>query len=226
MATSEIISDRYLRQQELVPAERLSAHRASVIGVGAIGRQVALQLAAVGARHIQLIDFDRVDLTNITTQGYTRGDVGRLKVAATARVIRELDAEIEVEEVADRYRPKIATGDVVFCCVDSIETRAAIWRSVGNRTAFFADGRMLAETIRVLVSADTASRQYYPSTLFSASQAALGRCTARSTIYAANIAAALMLHQWVRWLRGQPIDRDLTLNLLASELIVAGPSQA
>ena len=131
----------------------------TVIGVGAIGRQVALQLAAVGARHIQLVDFDRVDLTNITTQGYSSRDVGRLKVAATARVIRELDAEIEVEEIADRYRPKIATGDVVFCCVDSIETRAAIWRSVGSRTAFFADGRMLAETIRVLACADAASRR-------------------------------------------------------------------
>ena len=63
---------------------------------------------------------------------------------------------------------------------------------------------------------------HYPTTLFSASEAEPGRCTARSTIYAANIAAALMLHQWVRWLRTQPIDHDLTLNLLASELIVAG----
>ncbi len=222
MGTSEIISDRYLRQQELVPTERLGAHQATVIGVGAIGRQVALQLAAIGARRIQLVDFDRVDPTNITTQGYSSCDIGCLKVAATARVIRELDAEIELEEIADRYRPKFATGDVVFCCVDSIETRAAIWRSVGSRTSFFADGRMLAETIRVLACADAASRAYYPTTLFSANQATTGRCTARSTIYAANIAAAFMLHQWVRWLRNQPIDQDVTLNLLASELIVAG----
>ena len=81
---------------------------------------------------------------------------------------------------------------------------------------------MLAETIRVLACADAASRRHYPTTLFSASEAEPGRCTARSTIYAANIAAALMIHQWVRWLRDQPIDCDVTLNLLASELIVAG----
>ncbi len=179
MDSSATTTNRYLRQQELVPTERMSAHRVTVIGVGAIGRQVALQLAAVGARHIQLVDFDRVDLTNITTQGYASRDIGNLKVSATARAIRGLDTEIEVEEVADRFRPKVATGDVVFCCVDSIETRAAIWRSVGNRTAFFGDGRMLAETIRVLVCADAAGRQHYPLTLFSASEAAPGHCTAQ-----------------------------------------------
>jgi hypothetical protein len=30
-----------------------------------------------------------------------------------------------------------------------------------------------------------------------------------------------MLHQFTRWLRNQPIDTDLSLNLLASEMTVA-----
>jgi sulfur carrier protein ThiS adenylyltransferase len=58
-------------------------------------------------------------------------------------------------------------------------------------------------------------------TLFAGSEAQAGRCTARSTIYAASIGAGLMVHQFVRWLRGQPTDQDLSLNLLASELMVA-----
>jgi hypothetical protein len=40
--------DRYSRQQDIVPAERIADCKATVIGVGAIGRQVALQLAAMG----------------------------------------------------------------------------------------------------------------------------------------------------------------------------------
>jgi hypothetical protein len=79
---------------------------------------------------------------------------------------------------------------------------------------------MLGEAIRVLTAADEASRNHYPSTLFAASSATSGRCTASSTIYAANIAAGLMLHQFARWLRKQPIDVDVSLNLLASELVV------
>ncbi|MFO1045220.1 MAG: hypothetical protein U0941_25875 [Planctomycetaceae bacterium] len=35
------MSDRFARQQDLVPADRLQALTATVIGVGAIGRQVA-----------------------------------------------------------------------------------------------------------------------------------------------------------------------------------------
>jgi hypothetical protein len=33
-----------------------------------------------------------------------------------------------------------------------------------------------------------------------------------------------MLHQFARWLRRQPIDTDLSFNLLASELTAAGNS--
>lgn len=79
---------------------------------------------------------------------------------------------------------------------------------------------MLGEAIRILVASDSASRDYYPTTLFSQPEAQAGRCTSRSTIYAASIAAGLMVHQFARWLRKQPVDFDLSLNLLASELVV------
>jgi sulfur carrier protein ThiS adenylyltransferase len=49
---------RFARQGELVPPDRLAQSAATVIGVGAIGRQVALQLAAVGVPRLQLVDFD------------------------------------------------------------------------------------------------------------------------------------------------------------------------
>jgi sulfur carrier protein ThiS adenylyltransferase len=111
-------------------------------------------------------------------------------------------------------------GEVIFCCVDSIEARGAIWRTAGRRAKFWCDGRMLAETIRILVATSDVGRGHYPTTLFAASEAQVGRCTARSTLYTANIAAGLMIHQFARWLREQPIDIDISLNLLASELIV------
>ena len=54
-------------------------------------------------------------------------------------------------------------------------------------------------------------------TLFAQSEAQPGRCTSHSTIYCASIAAGLMVHQFTRWLRGLPVDRDVSLNLLAGE---------
>ena len=80
---------------------------------------------------------------------------------------------------------------------------------------------MLGEVLRVLTVADDLGRDHYPTTLFAQSEAQPGRCTARSTIYAASIAAGLMVHQFTRWLRGMPADRDTSLNLLAGEWGIA-----
>jgi hypothetical protein len=225
MRNAVIDNPRLIRQQGLVPSDRLVGLTATVIGVGAIGRQVALQLASIGVPSIQLIDFDTVDETNITTQGYSVSDVGQPKVNATAAAIQQIDADIQVDTINDRYRPRHVTGEAIFCCVDSISARTAIWRSLNAGCQFWADGRMLGETMRILCVAGDTGRRHYPTTLFQQSEAQQGQCTARSTIYSASIAAGLMLHQFTRWLRNQPIDIDLTLNLLASELLVCGSGQ-
>ena len=176
--------------------------------------------SALGVRQLQLIDFDVVEPTNVTTQGYYDGDVSVPKVTATAQTIHQIDPTITVTTILDRFRPRHETGTVLFCCVDSIETRAAIWRSVNGLLQFWCDGRMLGEVIRLLSVTDTVGGDYYPSSLFMATEAQASRCTARSTIYTANIAAGMMLHQFTRWLRGLAVESDVTLNLLASELTV------
>ena len=79
---------------------------------------------------------------------------------------------------------------------------------------------MLGETIRILTAVEVPTRDRYQETLFPQQEAQTGRCTSKSTIYAASIAAGLMLHQFTRWLRSIPVDFDVTLNLLSSELTV------
>jgi len=212
--------DRFQRQRDLVPAEKLHHLTITVIGVGAIGRQVAIQLAALGARHLQLIDFDSVEPTNITTQGYLAEDLGHPKVHATAGLCWRIDPTLQIETLPDRFRPQQKVGDAVFCCVDSIAARSAIWRALKDRAPFWADGRMLGETMRILTATDPDSRAHYAGTLFPQAEAQTGACTGRSTIYCATIAAGLLIHQFTRWLRGMPTDRELLLNLMASELVV------
>ena len=214
-------SKRYSRQKELIPPERLAVCPATVIGVGAIGRQVALQLASIGIKDLQLIDFDEVEESNVASQGYCEHDIGQLKVNATAAACRRINAELRIDTIKTRFRRSMSLGDAIFCCVDSIDTRRLIWEATKDRTRFFTDGRMNAEVIRVLSASDPLSREHYPTTLFAAGEAHAGSCTAKSTIYTANIAAGLMLGRFTQWLRGLPEEPDIMLNLLTSEIAVA-----
>ena len=217
--------ERYIRQKDIVPADRLAACKATVVGVGAIGRQVALQLTAMGIPWLQLVDFDTVDASNLASQGYLENDLGKPKVEATTLLCKQINTGVEIHWVKQPFRRSMEIGNIVFCAVDRIDTRRLIWEAVKDKTNFFADGRMTAEVLRILTACDFASRKHYPTTLFHSDEAFEGPCTAKTTIYCANIAAGLMIAQFTKYLRQLPIDCDIQLNLLASELNVAKVSQ-
>lgn len=213
--------DRYQRQSGILPRERLQDCPVTIIGVGAIGRQVALQLAVMGVSPLTLIDHDTVESVNLGAQGYLDDDLGRPKVEATADLVNQLNGDVAVHSIHRRFLKSEDTPARVFCCVDSIETRRHIFNAVKDRLQFFVDGRMSAETLRVLTVRDGLSMAHYPQTLFASEEAFHGACTARTTYYAANIAAGMMVSCFARWIRGIRPPMDVSLNLLADELIVA-----
>lgn len=83
---------------------------------------------------------------------------------------------------------------------------------------------MSAEVLRVLTACDSPSHRHYPTTLFRTAEAFVGACTAKTTIYCANIAAGMMVAQFAKYLRHLPVEPDIQLNLLAAELSVAEPA--
>jgi len=213
-------NERYSRQADIVPRQRILDYKATVIGAGAVGRQVAIQLTAIGVPVLQLIDFDHVDISNLATQGYMQKNLNQPKVNATARFCREINCDLQVEVIPDRFKRATPVGNAIFCCVDKIDVRRHIWNAVKDKVSFFVDGRMSAETLRVITACDEPTRKYYPSTLFAATEAHAGPCTAKSTIYCANVAAGFMVAQFTKHLRLLPVDADIQVNLLASEITV------
>ena len=213
--------ERYMRQKDIVPAERMANSKATIIGVGAIGRQVALQLTAMGIPWLQMTDFDTVDASNLASQGYLEADFEKSKVEATAVLCKQINSSAEIHWDKQPFRRSMETGNIVFCAVDRIYTRRLIWDAVKDKVSFFSDGRMNAEVLRILSACDSESRRYYPTSLFNSEEAYEGPCTAKTTIYCANIAAGLMISQFAKYLRQSPIDYDIQLNLLANEMTVA-----
>jgi adenylyltransferase/sulfurtransferase len=78
-------------QQKLLDASVLC------IGAGGLGSPVAMYLAAAGVGKIGIVDFDRVDLTNLQRQiAHGTSDVGRPKVESAAARLREINPGIEI----------------------------------------------------------------------------------------------------------------------------------
>jgi sulfur carrier protein ThiS adenylyltransferase len=190
MVDTSQLDERYSRQKDIVPPDHLSICRATVIGVGAIGRQVALQLAAMGVPWLQLIDFDVVEPSNLASQGYLEENLGMPKVEATGELCHRICQGLELHQENGRFRRSMEIGTVIFCAVDKIDIRRAIWDAVKDKVSFFSDGRMSAEVLRVLTACDPVGRKHYPTTLFAAGEAYAGPCTAKSTIYCVMLSSA------------------------------------
>lgn len=212
------ITNRDIRQRELVPPDRLQDTKVTVVGVGAGGRQVALQLAAIGVPKIILIDPDMVRPENLAAQGYHEADLCRFKVDATRDLCIAINPAVQIEVISRRFRSMDFIGGVIFCCVDKIGTRKAIFDVVKERADLFIDGRMSAEYARIFVVFDEASSNHYATTLFPAAEAYQGACTARTTIYCANVSAGLRVAQFAKWLRGCDLDMEIDINLLTNEM--------
>src|SRR5690242_2033927 len=106
-STDAGLAGRDVRQRDLVPPEKLARCHAVVIGVGAVGRQVALQLAATGVPAMTLYDPDTVGPENLAPQGYWEADIGTEKVTAVADVCRRLLPRVELVARPERFRKSV-----------------------------------------------------------------------------------------------------------------------
>ncbi|HUF18605.1 MAG TPA: HesA/MoeB/ThiF family protein, partial [Thermoanaerobaculia bacterium] len=76
---------------------RLKAGSVLLVGAGGLGSPAALYLAAAGVGRIGIVDFDRVDLSNLHRQVlHGTGDVGRMKTDSAADALESANPEVEV----------------------------------------------------------------------------------------------------------------------------------
>ena len=64
--------------------ERFSSATVAICGLGGLGSNIAFALARAGIGKLFLIDFDRVDITNLHRQQYKADQIGCYKANALA----------------------------------------------------------------------------------------------------------------------------------------------
>lgn len=103
-----------------------------IIGVGAIGSNVALMLARLGFTNIHLYDFDKVEAINVANQNYFEKQVGQSKLEATANILKLINPEIQLELHNEGWQPGTILAGYIFLCLDNIDTRRQIVKECKN----------------------------------------------------------------------------------------------
>ena len=130
-----------------------------VAGCGALGNEVLKNLALMGAEHITVVDFDRVEVGNLSRSVlFTKADVGRWKVDAVAERLRTMNPRLEVKAIRGDVAYDVGLGlfrrtEVVIACVDNRWARYCINRLCMRAGIPWVDGGIdaLEGTARVFV---------------------------------------------------------------------------
>lgn len=77
--------------------EKLSKATVAVCGVGGLGSNIAISLARTGIGKLILIDFDRVEITNLNRQQYKISQLGQYKAQALGDNLKEIAPYVEIE---------------------------------------------------------------------------------------------------------------------------------
>lgn len=118
------------RQGEAL-CRRLEQASAAVCGLGGLGSNIALALARTGIGRLILIDFDRVELSNIHRQNYKLSQIGMLKTEACAENISEAAPfcrlTLHNERLSLENAGRLLSGAEAVCeALDCAETKAML----------------------------------------------------------------------------------------------------
>ncbi|NWJ96105.1 MAG: ThiF family adenylyltransferase [Chloroflexi bacterium] len=102
----------------------------TICGVGALGGNLAETLARMGFTNLKLVDRDRVELRNLSTQPYSRAEIGSPKARALANMLyRAVQAKLEpvVVELAEANAvPLLKESALVVDALDNRAGRSAV----------------------------------------------------------------------------------------------------
>ena len=129
-------SDRYQRLKLIRwwDQEKLRSARILVLGAGALGNEVVKNLALLGIGKVWIVDFDRIETTNLTRSALFRAsDVGQWKTEVLAARASEINPDSVFIPLRTDVRYDLGLGflsrvDLIFGCLDNREARYAINR--------------------------------------------------------------------------------------------------
>lgn len=118
--------------------EKLGKSSVGIAGAGGLGSNAAVSLARAGVGHLVIVDFDKVEESNLNRQYYFRDQIGRIKVEALKETIKRIYPSTRV----DIFNEKLVKGsmdkffhdvDVIIEALDSAEMKTAFVEEIMHK---------------------------------------------------------------------------------------------
>lgn len=131
---NKVLADRHGENLQ----KRFAEATVAVCGLGGLGSNIAVSLARAGIGKLILIDFDRVDITNLHRQQYKTSQIGRDKTQALSENLKEIAPYIQLEThtvrvTEDNAVTLLSEADIICEAFDKPECKSTLADAVIER---------------------------------------------------------------------------------------------
>jgi adenylyltransferase/sulfurtransferase len=118
--------------------EKVENAKVMIVGAGALGNEVIKNMVLMGIGHLYIVDFDTIEIANLSRSVLFReSDAGRKKAEVAAARAKEINPDVHVQYMHGDVTTEIGLGvfrrmDVIVGCLDNREARLAV-----NRFAYW-----------------------------------------------------------------------------------------
>jgi len=203
-----------LRHLLVFSPDHFANRRVDLIGVGATGSRIAMELAKLGVQNLHAWDFDKVEDHNVANQIFGIEDIGKQKVHALSERI-QTDTGLEITTHDEAVDGRTLLGDVVFLLTDTMASRKEIWEGAIKYKpgiSLMIETRMGRDEGRVYAVQPTMPAQIrlWESTLCEDEEASDSLCGARTTVGpTAALVTAFAVWSFIRWFEWSRAGGDL-----------------
>jgi molybdopterin/thiamine biosynthesis adenylyltransferase/DNA-binding transcriptional regulator YhcF (GntR family) len=223
--------------------DKVEQARVMIVGAGALGNEVAKNLALMGVGQIYILDFDQIEAANLSRSVLFRErDNGRSKAEIAAARLKELNPDIRVQYFNGDVRTQVGLGvfrrmDAVIGCLDNREARLAVNRYCYWLNKPWVDGAIqeLLGLVRVFKPGDGACYECtlteqarremsmrYSCPLLARANLLLGKVPTTPTI--ASIVGAMQSQEALKIIHGMSVDagKVIHINGMTNEMRTTG----
>lgn len=206
-----------VRHESIFSPSNFGNRRVDVIGVGATGSRIALELSKLGVENLHLWDDDKVEEHNVANQVFGEEHVGQFKVEALSKII-ELQTDSSPRTYCEKFNTNHGIGDIVFMLTDTMSSRKQIWDDcikMNPNVKLMVETRMDADQgiIHTLSPCNLQHITRWEKTLYNGKklikdkEAARSQCGGRTTVGAtASLISGYAVWQFVKWFAKEDFD--------------------